>query len=179
MTENNIGIDIKSLLSSTAEQVEGILAKALDSRIGLEAKVAEAMKYSLLGGGKRLRAAIVLWSCELVCGQVNDNARRAAAAIEMVHAYSLIHDDLPAMDDDDLRRGRPTSHKVYGEAQAILAGDALLTLVFEVLSKVTLRQGSGQAGQEARTRRCSISGRPRITASCCHRPAHPASPNSW
>ena len=135
MTENNIGIDIKSLLGSTAEQVEGILSKAFGSRIGLEAKVAEAMEYSLLGGGKRLRAAIVLWSCELICGEVNDNARRAAAAIEMVHAYSLIHDDLPAMDDDDFRRGRPSSHKQFDEATAILAGDGLLTMAFEILAE--------------------------------------------
>src|SRR5437764_309706 len=91
------------------------------------------MAYSLLGPGKRLRPALVLLACEAAGGSP-DAALPAAAAVEMVHTYSLIHDDLPAMDDDDLRRGRPTCHKQFGEALAILAGDALLTLAFEVLA---------------------------------------------
>jgi geranylgeranyl diphosphate synthase type II len=91
------------------------------------------MRYSLLAGGKRLRPVLVLASCEAVGGKV-DAAMGLACAVEMIHTYSLIHDDLPCMDDDDMRRGRPTNHKVYGEAIATLAGDALLTDAFKVLA---------------------------------------------
>ena len=93
-----------------------------------------AMSYSLLAGGKRLRPVLVMLACE-ACGGSPEAALPAACALEMVHTYSLIHDDLPARDDDDLRRGRPTNHKVYGEALAILAGDALLTLAFELVAR--------------------------------------------
>ncbi|MCK4300224.1 MAG: polyprenyl synthetase family protein [Planctomycetes bacterium] len=93
-----------------------------------------AMRYAVLGEGKRLRPVLVLAAAE-ACGGEADQALRAAAAVEFVHCYSLVHDDLPAIDDDDLRRGRPTCHKVFGEAMAVLAGDALLTLAFEVLTK--------------------------------------------
>lgn len=113
----------------------------LDSRMNFiaarsPAKIAEAMRYSWLDGGKRLRPVLCLAFADAVsssslAGTVADDA---AAALEAIHTYSLIHDDLPAMDDDDLRRGRPTNHKVYGEAMAILAGDALLTAAFEVLT---------------------------------------------
>lgn len=96
-------------------------------------RLQEAMSYSLLAGGKRLRPVLVMLACE-ACGGNPQHALPAACALEMVHTYSLIHDDLPAMDDDDLRRGRPTNHKVFGEALAILAGDALLTLAFEVIA---------------------------------------------
>lgn len=94
----------------------------------------EAMGYSLSAGGKRLRPLLVLLACE-ACGGEVEAALPAACAIEMIHTYSLIHDDLPAMDDDDLRRGRPTNHVVYGEALAILAGDGLLTLAFEIVAR--------------------------------------------
>ncbi len=97
-------------------------------------RLREAMSYSLMAGGKRLRPVLVLLACQ-ACGGELEAALPAACAIEMVHTYSLIHDDLPAMDDDDLRRGRPTNHVVFGEAMAILAGDALLTLAFEVLAR--------------------------------------------
>jgi geranylgeranyl pyrophosphate synthase len=93
------------------------------------------LQYTLDAPGKRVRSALVLWCCELIGGQVNHNAEIASAAVEMVHTYSLIHDDLPAMDDDDFRRGQPTCHKAFDEGTAILAGDALLTLAFEVLAK--------------------------------------------
>jgi geranylgeranyl diphosphate synthase type II len=92
------------------------------------------MAYSLLAGGKRFRPLLVLLACE-ACGGETEAALPAACAIEMIHTYSLIHDDLPAMDDDDLRRGRPTNHVVYGEALAILAGDGLLTLAFEIVAR--------------------------------------------
>jgi len=93
-------------------------------------RLLEAMRYSLLAPGKRLRPILALAAAEAVGGAPDQPTRIAAAAVELVHCYSLIHDDLPAMDDDDMRRGRPTSHKVFGEATAILAGDALLTLAF-------------------------------------------------
>ena len=95
----------------------------------------EALVYVIEAPGKRVRSALVLWCCELVSGKTNHNAEIAAAAIEMVHTYSLVHDDLPAMDNDDLRRGQLTCHKVFDEATAILTGDALLTLAFEILAK--------------------------------------------
>jgi geranylgeranyl diphosphate synthase type II len=96
-------------------------------------RLQNAVEYSLLAPGKRLRPILVIMACE-ACGGKDGQAMPAACSVEMVHAYSLIHDDLPAMDDDDLRRGQPTCHKQFGEALAILAGDALLTLAFEVLS---------------------------------------------
>jgi len=99
-------------------------------------RLREAMEYSLLAGGKRLRPVLTLLACE-ACGGPASAALPAACALEMIHTYSLIHDDLPAMDDDDFRRGRPTSHKVFGEALAILAGDALLTLAFQVVAEQT------------------------------------------
>lgn len=104
------------------------------------AALRDAVEYSLLAGGKRLRPALVLIACE-VCGGDPQTALPAAAGIEMIHTYSLIHDDLPSMDDDDLRRGRATSHIVFGEALAILAGDALLTFAFETLGTASTPPG--------------------------------------
>lgn len=126
----------EALLAAAGEETLALVNSVLERHRGIPAKLAEAMRYSLLAGGKRLRPALVL---ESFSGCDGNAARRrsavaAAAAIEMVHTFSLIHDDLPAMDDDDLRRGRPTCHKVFGEATAILAGDALLALAFEVLA---------------------------------------------
>ena len=97
----------------------------------------EAIRHSLLSAGKRLRAVLVLMAAR-ACGQQDNSAIPAACAVEMVHTYSLIHDDLPAMDDDDLRRGVPTCHRLFGEANAILAGDALLAQAFEVLASADL-----------------------------------------
>src|SRR5579864_2568506 len=110
------------------------LEKYLELAPGIPPRLQEAMAYSLQAGGKRLRPILVLLSCE-ACGGTVEAALPAACAVEMVHTYSLIHDDLPAMDNDDLRRGRPTNHIVFGEALAILAGDGLLTLAFEVLAR--------------------------------------------
>lgn len=99
----------------------------------------KAMRYSIFAGGKRLRPALVLAAAEAVGGSFQD-AAPVACALEMIHTYSLIHDDLPAMDNDDLRRGRPTNHKVFGDAMAILAGDGLLTLAFETLTHCSKTQ---------------------------------------
>jgi geranylgeranyl diphosphate synthase, type II len=119
------------------ERLRPQIDQALDRYTQLDdacpAKLAEAIRYALLGPGKRLRPQLVLMATE-ACGGPIEAAMPAACAIEMVHAYSLVHDDLPAMDDDDLRRGRPTCHKQFGEAVAILVGDALLAKAFEILA---------------------------------------------
>jgi geranylgeranyl diphosphate synthase type II len=113
--------------------IDSALARYVQFDDGCPAHLTEAIRYALLAPGKRLRPQLVLMATE-ACGGSIEEALPAACAIEMVHAYSLVHDDLPAMDDDDLRRGRPTCHKVFGEATAILAGDALLTRAFELLA---------------------------------------------
>jgi geranylgeranyl diphosphate synthase type II len=115
-------------------EVEKHLAQTLRPREGLPASLLEAMRYSLLAPGKRLRPLLVVMAAE-ACGGDSASPWPAACAVEMIHAYSLIHDDLPAMDDDDMRRGQPTCHKKFGEALAILAGDALLTMAFQVLAE--------------------------------------------
>jgi geranylgeranyl diphosphate synthase type II len=130
-------IDLNRYLSAKAEIVERALALSVAESDGPAAKLFEAMRYSLLAGGKRLRPVLALAACEAVGGSV-DAAMGFACAMEMIHTYSLIHDDLPCMDDDDLRRGRPTNHKVYGEAIATLAGDGLLTDAFAVVARSAL-----------------------------------------
>jgi geranylgeranyl diphosphate synthase type II len=129
------GLDFNSSLREKARIVNQTLEMLLGEQRQVPESLGKAMAYTLSSPGKRIRSAMVLWCSELVAGSFDDNARMAAAAIEMVHTYSLVHDDLPAMDDDDLRRGRPTCHKAFDEATAILAGDALLTLAFEVLAE--------------------------------------------
>ncbi len=124
---------VDDALAEAAGTVEAELERLLPAGQTPEARLVEAMRHAVLAGGKRLRPFLVLKSADLF-GVAPDAARRAAAAVEMVHTYSLVHDDLPAMDDDDLRRGRPTVHKAYDEATAVLAGDALLTRAFEVLA---------------------------------------------
>jgi len=114
-------------------QVDEALGRYLPEASDHPKEIHEAVRYSVFAGGKRLRPILVLAAAEAAGGQV-EHALPSAAAIELIHTYSLIHDDLPAMDDDDFRRGRPTCHKVYGEALAILAGDALLTQAFILLS---------------------------------------------
>ena len=116
------------------KQVDGALEKYLDLPSDCPDRLRESMRYSVAAGGKRLRPLLVLMACE-ACGGAIESALPAAAAIEMIHTYSLIHDDLPAMDNDDFRRGLPTNHKQFDEATAILAGDGLLTLAFEVIAK--------------------------------------------
>jgi farnesyl diphosphate synthase len=124
---------LKQALSATSTAVERVLEPYLSLSGGPEDRVIEAMRYSVFSGGKRLRPFLVLASAELF-GVDRTQALRVAAAIECVHCYSLIHDDLPAMDDDELRRGKPTVHVQFDEATAILAGDALQSLAFEILA---------------------------------------------
>ncbi len=124
--------DARAFLETARRAVDAYLDRVLPSVEGPLAPLAEAMRYSVLAGGKRLRPALAMASAEAVGGTPGPTLP-FGAALEMIHTYSLIHDDLPAMDDDDLRRGRPTSHKVFGEAMAILAGDALHTFAFEHL----------------------------------------------
>jgi geranylgeranyl diphosphate synthase, type II len=125
--------NLRDYLKSRQGLVDGYLRTECVPGDDCPAALAEAMRYSLLAPGKRLRPLLVLMASEAGGGD-DRTALPAAAAVEMIHTYSLIHDDLPAMDDDDLRRGLPTCHKQFGEALAILAGDALLTLAFEVLA---------------------------------------------
>lgn len=138
------------------DAVNRTLEAMLQDVPGCPSTLHDAMAYSLLASGKRLRPRLVMLACA-AAGGGEEAALPAAAAVEMVHTYSLIHDDLPAMDDDDLRRGRPTCHKEFGEAMAILAGDALLTLAFHTLAKhypaktaagciVELSAGAGAGG---------------------------------
>jgi geranylgeranyl diphosphate synthase type II len=126
--------DLWHELKPRQERVEAALRTALETvTAGAPPTVVEAMSYSLFAPGKRLRPLLAMFACEAAGGSP-EQSLPAACAVEMVHTYSLVHDDLPAMDDDDLRRGLPTCHKKFGEALAILAGDALLTAAFEVLS---------------------------------------------
>ncbi len=128
-------MDFQNELNKKAKSVNKTLKNLLAQHSDIEGDLRKALKYTLEAPGKRIRPALVLWCCEAVCGKVKKDAQIAAAAIEMVHTYSLIHDDLPAMDNDNFRRGLPTCHRVFGEATAILAGDAILTLAFEILAK--------------------------------------------
>ncbi len=127
--------DFNTMLAQKARVVNETIDQLLAGQNEVPNDLRRALAYTLSAPGKRLRPALVLWCCELIAGQDNLNARIAAAAVEMVHTYSLVHDDLPAMDDDDLRRGRPTCHRAFDEATAILTGDALVTLAFEILSE--------------------------------------------
>jgi farnesyl diphosphate synthase len=126
-------LSIEKALNEAAAAVNRTLDQLLPPVIGAESRVVDAMRYATMGGGKRIRPYLVLHSAALFDVHA-DYALRAAAAVEMLHCYSLVHDDLPAMDNSDLRRGRKTVHKEFDEATAILAGDGLLTMAFEVLS---------------------------------------------
>ncbi|HEY6168957.1 MAG TPA: farnesyl diphosphate synthase [Verrucomicrobiae bacterium] len=126
--------DLQAFLTSRTEAVNRALDRLLPSERTRPATIHKAMRYSLFAGGKRMRPAICLAAAE-ACGGSDADALPLACAVECIHTYSLIHDDLPAMDNDDFRRGKPTNHKVYGEGIAILAGDALLTAAFEMAVK--------------------------------------------
>src|SRR5580704_1778690 len=133
-TTNGVpAIDLDRYLKERAALIEAALARCVAEAGGPAGQLFDAMRYSLMAGGKRLRPVLATAACEAVGGEI-EAAMGLACAVEMIHTYSLIHDDLPCMDDDDMRRGRPTNHKVYGEAIATLAGDALLTDAFKVLA---------------------------------------------
>ncbi len=132
--------NLTSYINNQNEQINRYLESAIPDSTH-DQRIVAAMKYSLMAGGKRLRPVLCLAAAEAVGGQPSD-ALPAAGALEMIHTYSLIHDDLPAMDDDELRRGKPTCHMAFDEATAILAGDALLTLAFQILSSVEISNSS-------------------------------------
>jgi len=132
LTANDAGFD--ALARDDRARVEKRLAELL-ARFAREHRgMRDAMGYSLLGGGKRLRPVLCLWTHDALGGARRNAALDVACALECVHTYSLVHDDLPCMDDDDLRRGKPSSHRRFGEATAVLTGDALLTMAFEILA---------------------------------------------
>ena len=128
-----VALDFKEYLKEKKKLVDKFLDDYLPKADVHPTALHEAIRYSLFAGGKRVRPVLCIASCEAVGGDI-DTALPVASAIELIHTYSLIHDDLPAMDNDDYRRGRPTNHKKYGEAIAILAGDALLTMAFDMLA---------------------------------------------
>lgn len=130
-------MEFKTVLKERAIYIEELLNKYMPKEEGYQKTIMESMNYSLRAGGKRLRPILTLEACKIVGGNEED-AIAFAVAIEMIHTYSLIHDDLPALDNDDLRRGRKTNHIVYGEDMAILAGDALLNYAFEVMLSSSL-----------------------------------------
>jgi len=149
---------LTTLRHASSRRVDATLAALFDARPAVDARLEAAMRHGLLVGGKRLRPLLVYLAGQAL-GASDDDLDAPAAAIELIHAYSLIHDDLPAMDDDDLRRGQPTVHKAFDEATAILAGDALQALAFEVLASrpsprlsqlvTTLAVASGRDGMVA------------------------------
>lgn len=138
--------DFKLYMGSQAKAVHAALDAAVP--LAYPESVTEAMRYSLLAGGKRVRPVLCIAACELVGGVASD-AMPTACALEMLHTMSLIHDDLPSMDNDDFRRGVPTCHKVYGEEIAILAGDALLAFSFEHIARSTPRVGGAGGGAKS------------------------------
>lgn len=133
VTGGNSAASLSAAMTQAAQDIDAALDQLLPLSEGDEARLFDAMRYSTLGGGKRMRGFLVLEGAKQF-GVSRTSALRVASAIEMIHAYSLIHDDLPAMDNDDLRRGKPTNHKAFDEATAILAGDALQSQAFTVLA---------------------------------------------
>ena len=137
-----MSFEIGAYMKERAAAVDAALERVLPAECGRPETLHRAMRYSVFAGGKRLRPVLVIAGAEAVGGHMDD-VMPAACAMELIHTYSLIHDDLPAMDNDDFRRGVPTNHKVFGEAMAILAGDALLTLAFRLVAE------SGTPGMDA------------------------------
>src|SRR4051795_13627940 len=127
-------MDLRKYLKTRGRTIEQALDRYLPKATAKPPTIHKAMRYSLFAGGKRLRPILCLAAAE-ACGGKSQAALPHACAVECIHTYSLIHDDLPSMDNDDLRRGRPTCHKVFGDAIAILAGDALLTIAFEIATR--------------------------------------------
>ncbi|WGD28464.1 polyprenyl synthetase family protein [Ancylobacter sp. WKF20] len=149
-TAGDMSAPLAAALAATAAAVSAYIEAAITEGAAPSARLAAAMRHGALAGGKRLRPLLVVESAALF-GVSREAALPAAAALECVHCYSLVHDDLPAMDDDDLRRGQPTVHRAYDEATAILAGDGLLTLAFEILAK-------DEAGPDAQVRIALVAG---------------------
>jgi geranylgeranyl diphosphate synthase type II len=146
--------DLQAWTTARRAEIENTLKTRLGPTDDDPGRLLEAMRYSVLAPGKRIRPILALGAAEAVGVSAGEPTRLAAAAIELVHTYSLIHDDLPAMDDDDVRRGQPSNHKAFGEATAILAGDALLTLAFEWLSEAgVLARTAQEEGRWARSSR--------------------------
>jgi geranylgeranyl diphosphate synthase type II len=140
-------IDVPAYLKERAAAVDQALERTLPGEQERPESLHRAMRYSVFAGGKRLRPVLVIAGAEAVGGHM-DQVMAAACAMELIHTYSLIHDDLPAMDNDDFRRGQPTNHKVFGEAMAILAGDALLTLAFRLVADSFRGDGAAAALRE-------------------------------
>jgi geranylgeranyl pyrophosphate synthase len=140
---------VDEAIGALRAETERALDRALPPESAWPETIHRAVRYSLFAGGKRIRPVLVLAAGEAV-GGAREDLMPLACAVEMVHTYSLVHDDLPAMDDDDLRRGRPTSHKVFGEAVAILAGDALLTRAFHLLAEVPSGWDAARVGRRVR-----------------------------
>ena len=138
-------LDLKAYLENRRAMVDAALDRVLPPETAAPPRIHEAMRYSVLAPGKRLRPILVIAGAEAVGGHA-EAVLDTACALELIHAYSLIHDDLPAMDDDDYRRGRLTNHKVFGEAMAILAGDALLTLAFRLIAENAARVAPAVVG---------------------------------
>src|SRR5256885_8205880 len=135
-------MNLKPYLKSRLQFIERALDQYLPKENVRPATLHKAMRYSLFAGGKRLRPILTLAAAE-ACGGNIENARPLACAMECIHTYSLVHDDLPSMDNDDFRRGRATCHKVFGEGIAVLAGDALLTIAFEIAANAETRPNYG------------------------------------
>jgi geranylgeranyl diphosphate synthase type II len=149
------GLDVRAAMEALRAVVDEALDRALPPESEWPATIHRAVRYSLFAGGKRIRPVLVLAAGEAV-GGAREDLMPLACAVEMIHTYSLVHDDLPAMDDDDLRRGKPTSHKVFGEAIAILAGDALLTRAFHLMAEVP--EGWSEARVRRRVRATAVLG---------------------
>lgn len=148
MSPEQVSSDFRAACDTERVAVDGRLQNLVDSLAAEHGGIHEAIRYCLLGGGKRLRPILCLWSHDLVDGHRRGAALDVACAIECIHTYSLIHDDLPCMDDDDYRRGQPSAHKKFGEATAVLTGDALLTLAFQIIATLPGRfaaLGPGEA----------------------------------
>lgn len=141
-------VNAKEFLTARARRTEDALEAYVASWSLAPAVLIEAVRYSLFAGGKRLRPGLVLGACEILRGD-DTPAIPAACALEMIHTYSLMHDDLPSMDNDDLRRGKPTAHRVFGEAMAILGGDALLTMAFALAAQTNDARVVGEIAQAA------------------------------
>ncbi len=143
---SSTGLDIRQYLERKRQEVDDYLQSVIPSAGTMPTTLHESMRYSLFAGGKRVRPILAMAAAEAV-GDAGESVLPVASSLELIHTYSLIHDDLPAMDNDDFRRGKPTNHKVYGEAMAILAGDALLTMAFELCTRVDAEPGFDAARQ--------------------------------